>query len=67
MLVYLFGLILTQTLVVCTSASDVLYILPDYPPNTSCPSQPCATLSQYFLDYNGTLPVVSNVEYRLLP
>ena len=30
------------------------------------PSQPCATLSQYLLD-NGTLPVVSNVEYHFLP
>ena len=31
-----------------------------------CPSQPCATLSQYWSD-NGTLPVVSNVEYHFLP
>ena len=32
----------------------------------SCPSHQCATFSQYFLD-NDTLPVVSNVEYHLLP
>ena len=67
MLVNLFGLMLTQTLVVCMCASDVMYVLPDYPSNTSCPSQPCATLSQYLLDYNGMLPIVSNVECRLLP
>ena len=47
--------------------TDVLVILPDNPVNTSCPSQPCATLSQYLLDNNGTLPVLSNVEYHLLP
>ena len=47
--------------------TDILFILPDNPSNTSCPSQPCATLSQYSQDYNGTLPVVSNVEYQLLP
>ena len=47
--------------------TDVLFILPDNPSNTSCPFHPCATLSQYLLDYNGTLPVVSNVEYKLLP
>ena len=43
---------------------EIFYVLPDN--SLSCPSQPCATLSQYVLD-NGTLPVVSNVEYHFLP
>ena len=48
-------------------AAEILYVLPDNSTNAvSCPSQPCATLSQYVLD-NGTLPVVSNVEYHFLP
>ena len=53
---------------ICMStATEILYILPDNSTDTvSCPSQPCATLSQYLLD-NGTLPVVSNVEYHFLP
>jgi len=42
------------------------FVLPDDSTNVSCPSQPCATLSQYLLDNNGTLPVVSNVEYHFL-
>ena len=52
----------------CTStANEILYVLPDNSTDaTSCPSQPCATLSQYLLN-NGTLPVVSNVEYHFLP
>ena len=46
---------------------ELLYVLPDISTNAvSCPSQPCAALSQYVLD-NGTLPVVSNVEYYFLP
>ena len=46
---------------------EVLYVLPDNSTDAvSCPSQPCATLSQY-LSVNGTLPVVSNVEYHFLP
>ena len=50
-----------------STATEILYVLPDNSTNTvSCPSQPCATLSQYVLD-NGTLPVVSNVEYHFLP
>ena len=49
----------------CT-ATEVLYVLPDNSTNVSCPSQPCATLSQYLLG-NGTLPVMSNVEYHFLP
>jgi len=59
------GLVLTQIWVVC--ASNVIYVLPSNSSNGSCPSQPCTTLSQYLLDYNGTLPVLSNVEYHLLP
>ena len=50
-----------------STATELLYVLPDNSINVvSCPSQPCATLSQYVLD-NGTLPVVSNVEYHFLP
>ena len=47
--------------------AEILYVLPDNTTNTtSCPSQPCATLSQYCVD-NDTLPVLSNVEYHFLP
>ena len=60
------SLIIT-TLGICISiVAEVLYVLPDNSTNVSCPSQPCATLSQYCL-HNGTLPVVSNVEYHFLP
>ena len=47
-------------------ATKILYVLPDNSTNASCPSQPCTTISQYLLD-NGTLPVVSNVQYYFLP
>ena len=57
---------LTTFQVWISTATEVLYALPDNSTNVSCPSQPCATLSQYLLD-NGTLPVVSNVEYHFLP
>ena len=62
----LFFLVATQMWMIskCT-ATEVLYVLPDDSTNVSCPSQPCATLSQYLLD-NGTLPVMSNVEYHFL-
>ena len=50
-----------------TAAQQVFYVLPNNSTNTSCPFQPCATLSQYLLDNNGSLPVVSNVEYHFLP
>ena len=50
-----------------SNATQTFIVLPDNPTNVSCPSQPCATLSQYLLDNNGTLPVVSNVEYHFLP
>ena len=49
----------------CT-ATRILYILPDNVSEVNCPSQPCATLVQYLLD-NGSLPVLSNVEYHFLP
>ena len=50
-----------------SAATKILYVLPDNSTNAaSCSSQPCATLSQYLLD-DGTLPVVSNVEYHFLP
>ena len=48
------------------SATTVLYVLPDNVSDVNCPSQPCATLGQYLLD-NGSLPVLSNVEYHFLP
>ena len=50
---------------ICT-ATEILYVLPDNVSDVNCPSQPCATLGQYLLD-NGSLPVLSNVEYRFLP
>ena len=53
--------------IIITSQVRVFYVKPDDYVNVSCPSQPCATLSQYLLDNNGTLPVVSNVEYYFLP
>ena len=48
------------------TAIKVFYVLPDNSTNVSCPSLLCATLNQYFLG-NGTLPVLSNVEYHFLP
>ena len=50
-----------------TATQQLFYVSPDHLTNTSCPFQPCATLSQYLLDNNGSLPVVSNVEYHFLP
>ena len=40
---------------ICMStATEILYVLPDNSTDAvSCPSQPCATLSQYLLN-NGT-------------
>ena len=58
--------ILTTVQVWITTATKILYVSPDNSTNVNCPSQPCATLSQYLLD-NGTLPVVSNVGYHFLP
>ena len=50
-----------------TTAHQIIYVLPDNSTNASCLFQPCATLSQYLLDNNGSLPVVSNVDYHFLP
>ena len=52
---------------ISAGAYHIFYVLPDNSTNTNCPFQPCATLSQYLLDNNGSLPVVSNVEYHFLP
>ena len=54
-------------LIKSAATQQVFYISPDNSTNTSCPFQPCATLSQYLLDNNGSLPFVSNVEYHFLP
>ena len=50
-----------------TNTHQLFYVLPDNSTQAHCPFQPCATLSQYLLDNNGSLPVMSNVEYRFLP
>ena len=55
--------ILVHVLIGISTATEIFYVLPDNSPNISCPSHHCATFS---LD-NDTLPVVSNVEYHLLP
>ena len=61
------SIFLTTVKIYTSTATAILYVLPDNSTNAvSCPSQPCATLNQYVLD-NGTLPVVSNVEYHFLP
>ena len=60
----LFTLLAVQLLL--SEATRISYVLPDNSTNVSCPFQPCATLSEYLLD-NGTLPVVSNVQYYFLP
>ena len=61
-------IVLSFVLTTVTSfmATKILYVLPDYSTNVSCPSQPCATLSQHLSD-NDTLPVLSNVQYHFLP
>ena len=59
-------LILVVIQICSSTVAEIFYILPDNSTNGSCLSQPCATLSQHLLD-NGTLPVVSNVEYHFLP
>ena len=64
--IIIFSFILTVVEIYLSTATEILYVLPDNSTNVTCPSQPCATLSQYTLD-NGTLPVVSNVEYHFLP
>ena len=62
-----FQLVTLLAIQMCTSmATKILYVIPDNWTNVSCLFQPCATLSEYLLD-NGTLPVVSNVQYYFLP
>ena len=64
---HIFILLAIQTWISLSAEVLYVYVLPDNSTNAvSCPSQPCAALSQYVLD-NGTLPVVSNVEYHFLP
>ena len=46
---------------------QIFNVLPDDSTTESCPCQPRATLSQYLLDNNSTLPFVSNVEHHFLP
>ena len=65
-LTIVFSFILTVVEIYMLTSTEILYVLPDNSNNSSCLTQPCATLSQYLLD-NGTLPVVSNVEYHFLP
>ena len=60
-------LLVTTFISNCTAIHQVFYVLPDNSTNASCSFQPCATLSQYFMDNNGSLPVLSNVEYHFLP
>ena len=63
------SIIFTTVEIYISTAIERLYVLPDKLTNAndvSCPSQPCATLSQHLLD-DGALPVVSNVEYHFLP
>ena len=59
--------IFTAVLIRISTASDIFYVLPNNSRNISCHPHQCATLNQYLLDNNGTLPVTSNVEYHLLP
>ena len=63
---WVFSLVATQ--VWLSTANEIFHVLPDASTNVSCSlyDQSCATLSQYLLD-NGSLPVVSNVEYHFLP
>ena len=58
-------LFIVHVISMCT-ATKILYVLPDNVSDVNCPSQPCATLGQYLLD-NGSLPVLSDVEYYFLP
>ena len=61
-------LLLTIILISMSMASkEIFYVLPENSTSTNCSLQPCATLGQYLLDNNGSLPVVSNVEYDFLP
>ena len=51
-----------------STATKILYVVPDNSTYaTSCKFYSCATLSEYLLENNNTLPVVSNVQYYFLP
>ena len=57
-----------MTPVTSAVAQQIFYVLSDDRSNDTCSSfQPCATLAQYLLDNNGSLPVVTNVEYHFFP
>ena len=56
---------ITYMISTCT-ATEILYVLPDNVSDVNCPSQQCATLGQYLLD-NGSLSVLSDVEYHFYP
>ena len=43
--------------------TGIFYVLPDNSSNTSCPSQPCATLNQYL---SSTSPGMSNITFIFL-
>ena len=62
-----FRLIFIVHVISTCTATKILYVLPDNVSDVNCPSQPCATLGQYLLDNNGSLPVLSDVEYYFLP
>ena len=57
-------LVLPVCVLSCAYATRVYYVLPDNSTNSSCPLQPCATLSKYLSD--GLMSAVSNIEYRNL-
>ena len=51
----------------CRATTQIFYVQPDgNSSNEICSSQPCGTLTQYLME-NGTMPIISSVEYRLLP
>ena len=58
-------IVIVHVISTCT-ATKILYVLPDNESDVNCPSRPCAMLGQYLLD-NGSLPVLSDVEYYFLP
>ena len=60
------NLLVTTFILASTNAYEVFYVLPDDSADANCLFTPCATLSQYLMDNNGSLPVVSNVEYHFL-
>ena len=55
-------MIMIQTKMCTCTPSGLLYVLPDNSTNASCPSQPCATLSQYLMNMSG----MSNVKLLFL-